>query len=363
MKKIFLKGYLIKNLGDDLFIKIISERYPQVVFDAYSLKKYNKNIFKQKNLNLYFFENFITKVINMLFFKMGIKKSITREMKNDYLATVIIGGSLFIETEKFNSSKYLNYNYKFIRPYYILGSNFGPYFTQEYLEVNKENIIKKAEDVCFRDNSSYILFNDLNNVRIASDVVFSMDLSHIKITEEDKVVISVIDCCRKVNPKYKIGYENKIIELIKYFIKKDYNITLMSFCKSEGDEEVIERIIKKFNNQQKNKIKKHFYRGDINEAINELACSKIIIGTRFHANILGLKLNKTIIPIAYSDKTINVLKDMNFKGKIFDIRKLEDFNITKITDQDLSYKIEIKEQVESANQHFYKLDKLLKETD
>ena len=33
----------------------------------------------------------------------------------------------------------------------------------------------------------------------------------------------------------------------------------------------------------------------------------------------------------YSDKTKNVLEDMNFKGKILDIRKLDSFNAEEIS--------------------------------
>ena len=37
-------------------------------------------------------------------------------------------------------------------------------------------------------------------------------------------------------------------------------------------------------------------------------------------------MNKKIIPIAYSDKTINALKDLGYNGKIYDIRALDTFD-------------------------------------
>ena len=40
MKKIYLKMYLKKNLGDDLFLKIILERYPSTQFFVNSNKTY-----------------------------------------------------------------------------------------------------------------------------------------------------------------------------------------------------------------------------------------------------------------------------------------------------------------------------------
>ena len=86
---------------------------------------------------------------------------------------------------------------------------------------------------------------------------------------------------------------------------------------------------------------------------------QIVVGSRFHANILGLVLNKTIIPIAYSDKTINVLKDINFKGPILDIRDLEQFNFDFPTEEELNYKLDISEQRKNAELHFKELDKVL----
>ena len=107
-------------------------------------------------------------------------------------------------------------------------------------------------------------------------------------------------------------------------------------------------------------IEYYFYRGNIVEALNKIADSQIVVGTRFHANILGLIMKKTIIPIAYSDKTINVLKDMNYKGKIFDIRDIGNFNIDSLDEQDLFYKYDVSFQKEDSEKQFEKLDEIIK---
>ena len=140
------------------------------------------------------------------------------------------------------------------------------------------------------------------------------------------------------------------------FNKKKYKIVLMSFCKEQGDEIAINKILKQIKDCN---IEKYFYDGNINEAVSIIASSSIIVGTRFHANILGILYNKTIIPIAYSDKTINVLKDMKYKGKIFDVREMSKFNVEKLTDEDLKYKLDNIELKKEAEKHFYELDLLL----
>lgn len=350
--QIFLKAYLKYNLGDDLFLDIISKRYCNEKFITTSKLSYkgsfNENV-KVISSKFYWLLNKMLKVVT------NKKYSLLNHTASKSKLPILIGGSMFIQNNNKSQEKLLKkYNFS-----YILGSNFGPYLTEEYLEYCKE-IFARAQDVCFRDRYSYNLFKDLPNVRCASDIVFSLDTSNIKITNNKKVVISVIDCNRKTKAEYKEVYENKIIEMIKNFDEKGYKIVLMSYCKAEGDEEAIKSILNKIkDNELKNRIETYFYDGKIDEALNVMGDCQIVVGSRFHANILGLVFNKTIIPIAYSDKTINVLKDINFKGEILDVRNLEQFNPDFLTEENLNYKLDISFQRKDAELHFKELDKVL----
>ena len=132
----------------------------------------------------------------------------------------------------------------------------------------------------------------------------------------------------------------------------------MSFCKREGDEEAINSILSKIDSNLKEKIEIYNYHDNINEALNYLADSRVIVGSRFHANILGLVLEKKIIPIAYSDKTVNTFNDLEFSGKIIDIRHLEDFNFNQLK-ENLNYEFDITNIKKNAEKQFEKLDKVL----
>lgn len=355
MKKIFIDGYFRRNLGDDLFFYILQNRYNEQ-FYAYAAKKY---AYDRDLLNIEFNKSNLVFYLNKIIGKLkkeynyGALKKIK---KMDYLIT--IGGSVFIEPENIEFEK-LYKKYDILENTYVIGANFGPYKTEKYKEyINKK--IKAMKDVCFRDEYSYKLFKQNNNVRFASDIVFSLDTKFLDNTAKKMVTISVIDLSNRDKlKKYQILYERKIIELIIYFKAKGYNITLMSFCKDEGDEKVIRRI----KSELDFKIDEYFYRDNIVEALNVINSSQIIVGTRFHANILGLVMNKTIIPIAYSDKTINALKDINYKGKIYDIRKIHEFDINKINEDDLNYKIDVNKQKRDAHRHFEILDKVLDRKD
>lgn len=355
-KKVYLKAYMMKNLGDDLFLKMFVDRYSDkntiYLYTGSEYKKMlNGKIIACKNI----FTILFNKILKLITRK---KKDIQSILYKKSDVVVQIGGSLFMENSDSNYKENVKIEYPHNSKYYILGSNFGPYRSETFLNTYKE-IFKNAEDVCFRDEYSYNLFKDLSNVRYTSDIIYGLDISRVKNVNNKKVVISVIDCDTKVGNEYKNDYEEKIKETIYYFISKGYEIVLMSFCKLENDEIAITDIYEKLDTNIKNKVSTYFYRGNIEEALNILGKSSIIMGSRFHANILGLILEKTVIPIAYSDKTLNALKDINFQGKVVDIRKINEFKPEDLSDEDLNYKISVKNQIKSAEKQFEVLDKEL----
>ena len=241
---------------------------------------------------------------------------------------------------------------------YLLGVNFGPYKTEKYYQ-NIHNMMSKLEDVCFRDKYSYNLFKDLQNTRCASDIIFSMDTSKVKITNRKRAIISIISPKDKLDEKYQEKYENKMIELIKFLDGKGYEICLMSFCKFENDEQEIENIINKLPKTYRDKVERYCYNGNIEQALNVLGDCQLIIGGRFHANILGLVLGKSILPVLYSDKTLHVLQDMEINVPIIDIRKLDEFDVKSLTDEQLNTHFDVEKQKKDAQRHFEKLDILL----
>jgi len=346
--KVYLKPYLKNNLGDDIFVHIVSNRYDEKFYMC-NRNEYGE-IFK-KNINVY--SGKIYRIINKIIRTISSGKSnFQKFLSNKCDLSILIGGSMFMELED------KKFKYELSKPYYVLGSNFGPYKTQGFYD-EFYDFFKNAEDVCFREKYSKDLFKDLDNTRYASDIVFTLDTSDVVIKDSKKAIISVIDCDRKINPNYTKLYEENIINLINLLCDKGYGVTLMSFCKAEGDEKAIESIYSKLGNNIVENVDKYYYNGNIKEALDIMGDSSVIFGTRFHANILGLLLEKTVIPIAYSDKTLNVFNDMNFNGKIFDIRDKE-FDLCNLSSEDLQFKFDVKKQIEDANRQFEKLDKILK---
>ncbi|HPF83764.1 MAG TPA: polysaccharide pyruvyl transferase family protein, partial [Bacilli bacterium] len=278
--------------------------------------------------------------------KIDIKnRMINKCIKNsDYY--IKVGGSIFIE----NNPNYKEYDreYKTNKNTYILGSNFGPYESNEYYDYFN-NLYNNIKDMCFRDKYSHDLFS---SSRYASDIVFNLDASKYNKNKKNRIVISMIDLNNYKNlKKYVNEYDNLLINIIKKY-QKDYEIYLMGFCKNEGDLNVINRIYNRL--EDNTNIKCYLYDGNLNEALNIISESKIVFATRFHANILGLLFNLTIIPIIYSNKTKELLKDIGFNKNIIDIKNIQDNY-----EFDLNYKKNIDEMIKIANVQFEKLDKEL----
>lgn len=356
-KRALIIAYAKKNLGDDLFIQILANRYKHTMFYLGTRTKYEKKSFKAANLKL--INPAVVKTLNNLSFKSKIHKLNTNNILSRFChVTVLIGGSMFIQNSDLDTYKHqISERFSHLRnKYYIIGSNFGPYKDKEYHQLHSE-VFENAEDVSFREEHSYKLFEGLKNIRYASDIVFSMDTNDIKVANKKQVVISVIDLsCRNELSEFKEMYENKIKEMCEHFISSGYEVTLMSFCNFEGDKKAIESILGLLDKKTSSKVEVYLYDGDIQGALNVIAGCEVVIATRFHAMILGLLFNKKVLPIIYSNKTLNVLNDIEFKGEYVRIEEMDKFDIAKV---DLEYKLDISKQIEDSHRHFENLDKYL----
>ena len=345
-KKVLIKAYCAKNLGDDMFVLQLVRRYPHVKFFLPILKRNATAFKKEKNLEVYsFVGGFIYRILNKLKITNTFLYKRIQQKKYDIL--IKIGGSIFIEKKGWqNELEFADYKEK-----YILGANFGPYFSNEYLEHTRK-FLGKFQDVCFRDNYSYDKFRDLNNVRVARDILFSYPYYPLKKTGE-KVGISVISLeNRKFSAQQKEEYFIFLENICQKYIKENKEIVLFAFCDAEGDSFFANRLINQFESSKL--IKLCVYNGDVLEYLNRINECEIIFATRFHAMIIGWALQKKVFPIIYSDKQLNVIKDLNFTGNYWDLLhcKNHNENISTETSMDLS------EMAKDSQRHFYKLEEI-----
>lgn len=363
MKTIMIYAYSQFNLGDDLFIQILCQRYPHIQFKLYAPRKYNRVFKHLHNLTIIPSDFFLYRGINYIIRKLGINMYfIRRYVAKQSQAMVYIGGSLFIQSNDWEAQlKILQEMQIDGKPFFLIGANFGPYQTDEFYYAHKQ-LFQTYTDICFRDTYSYQLFNDLPNVRLAEDVVFLLNnqQSIKRMDHKPLIVISVINPSNREELAHKDEvYYEKIKELIIHFIQHDYQIVLMAFCTYEKDQEAIEAIHQLLPHHVTQHVSTHIYEGDIDQALQTITKADLVIATRFHAMILGWVYEKPVFPIVYSDKMLHVMKDVNFTGSYVDFDSLTLLTPETVISSMQTNMIDLSHRVENAQQQFTKLDEYL----
>ncbi|RTZ00904.1 polysaccharide pyruvyl transferase family protein [Flavobacterium sp. RSP49] len=375
MKTVLVRAYTYCNLGDDLFLKVLVERYPEIQFTIIAPKLYEKifkqyeNVFIKQIPSSPLFKKIVMKIVGL--FSISKKETyVLNIIKNFYSkeakfvdAYIYIGGSLFMQkNEKINLIDILNKEITNIfhdKKKFVIGANFGPYLTVSYLDFYKKHLLD-YDDVCFREKYSKDIFKDLLNVRNCPDVVFQLKLPVVR-KEEGSIGFSLMDISwRKELSQYEGSYLSFIKELISKALDDDRGVYLFSFCADEGDEKVISRIVESFPLKFRNKIGVIRYDGEIDKFLSLYSKVESMFATRFHSMILSSLLGQNIFPIMYSEKMNNVLKDFNYKGTYSKISDLGRLNPSECLKNIINNRLEISSSIiEKSKGNFLFVDKYI----
>lgn len=153
MKKILLKYYSRKNLGDDLFVKIFTDYFNDyyiylITNPRYTPKKLGKNV---KVHPFSFLYTLIGKVMSLLGNQNKVSSIMQsfleyclNRIENKIDAVVYIGGSIFMDKVRGNSP--LDFGIKGSVDYnvssslqkdgkrFVIGANLGPAYSEQYWE-------------------------------------------------------------------------------------------------------------------------------------------------------------------------------------------------------------------------------------
>lgn len=354
MKRVFVDIYLAYNLGDDLFLDILAKRYPNTNFTVnYIGTSYDRFLLQYDNVNRRKYT-----IFNKIGQRLKISDYLTNYEKiaEEHEALVFIGGSIFRE-ESYHKSLYkdrmdmLRAFKRRDKPAFIIGANFGPYRSKEFFD-DYRKFFQLCDDICFRDRYSFQLFKDLPQVRYAPDIVFQMNMSEYSLSNNRRVGFSIIDVRHKYGlAKFYNDYVYSTVKTIQKLVNSGYECYLMSFCEQEGDLNTINTLV---SNLAPETVKKTFvynYKGNLKEAISLMATFRLIIAARFHANIVSLLLGIGTMPIIYSDKTSNLLKDINCDDILINMNQLSLQYDGQILSKSVNNKADLKSvSAEAANQ-------------
>lgn len=328
--KILLDIYLAKNLGDDMFLDHFAKELSNTeITPFYPGRDYSSFFNRYPNvipLSYSYFDRIKT--------RLGFSKLKNyKKLAQDYDAVVFLGGGIFRE-ESYWKEVY-DFRWNLVKAFSDLGKkasfigcNFGPYYTEKFLEKHKE-IFRIASKVSFRDEKSFDLFKSLPHVTYYPDLLWSYQLPDVE-PKDGVAGISVID------PRHKEGQEDTLESYIQSHrrVCQKWNeqgkvIRIFSFCEKEGDLEIAHRIAKDI----RGRIEIINYEGEITSFLKLIGECKELIAARFHAIIIGLKFGIKVLPIIYGDKTENLLTDIKYPGQyIFlnNISEIEDGTFWKI---------------------------------
>ncbi len=345
-------GYTRVNFGDDLFFKILVERYPDIDFYMLAEADYSP-IIRCKN-----FHTIRRNRINKIF-----ASHIPYQFYfHRFDAVICIGGSIFMEVGTSGRNRFTRFLLKYKRtfpgvPIYIIGSNYGPERTSAFRE-SVRGVFSFVESVSLRDNFSYNIFKENPRVICAPDVIFQLAVGKRVEQRHDVVGFSLIDLpSRVLLREHTEQYEEFILYHIGKALAEGKRVRLLSFCTYEGDKLACERIVAKLDNGVQERVEVVAYEGDIDAFLESLREVNLLYASRFHAAVLGVAMQIPTIPVVYSDKTLNVLRDLEYQGDIVDIRAIGDIT-KKLTTQIMERSV-IEGLNSSAKNHFRAIDELV----
>lgn len=333
VKRILVKGSMSYNLGDDMFIKILANRYPNVKFELLAPKGYSAFATIPNVIVIGKPSTKIETLISGLIGKMSSRlyaltlcfflKKFFKKHLSQVDAFVIIGGSLFKEAKHSDVTYYINektLDWVANKPSFILGANFGPYVSDVFFR-NYHNYFCRFTDVCFRDLYSYNLFSDLKNTRYHKDIIFQNTFPVVE-KDENEIGFVVVDFDQHFNlNKYKYSYEQFIIKTATYYTKRKKKFTLIAFQKNE--ENYLESLKTKVEIAVKQVIQMLIYTGNQDAFLMKYGRFGTVFSTRFHSMILSFMNGQRNCPIIYNIKLLNFIKDIKYDGPYVEIDHLE----------------------------------------
>lgn len=370
---IFVDCFMDQNVGDDLFLFTLARRYPDVTFHVIGDDKYEYIQREIPNVVLEHEDLIRNSGGNVLSHIRGTMSKINHRRKRiaSCDAMVTIAGSIYMESNKIGVKELIGRAYRSCKDvvyataakrYFILSANFGPFHTRGYVESYRRFFDRRCTDVCFRDRYSADLFPDAKSVRYAPDVLFTADLPDVP--KRRQVFFSVVDLGNTEKFASITGrrdaYERWLSRSIDECASDGYDIVLASFSTPDGDNKAVERLTAAAQARGV-AVRAIEYTDNMDEVLRELASSQIVVGTRFHATILGLVAGARVLPIMYSDKTKHVLEDIDFNmANAVDLKCITDKELFAVSPVRDAVTFEVHDVIVAAQGQFTALDGFLR---
>lgn len=285
--KFVLKGYFDSNFGDDCMMKIIVRSLPDIDFVVEDTR-YTQSLLLERNVSV----------------KDGADTGLP--------ILIVIGCGFMI-----NTFTALKCELKWFLKNTHVGDYCMGWNAEPLNSVLKRFLIKrkfrKFRMIICRDQKSFDWLNraGLGNTAVYKlpDIVFSLpDEWANRCAEPSALGISLF---HRAGDKPDCAYYKAMAAAADFWVEKTGNpVYLMAFDTGREDDTFACRSVKdrmRFSNQAQTVS----HRGG-SEIIDAYAKCRKIIGGRFHAAVLAMRMNIDVFPLIYRDKTQNLINDIQY---------------------------------------------------
>ncbi len=327
-----IKGYLDRNLGDDLMLRIVLEQLKDYKF--YIAEEQKELLLPFANINNIFdLDDYPNKQTNKILKVTGSDFMILNKTGIYYSLVRIL--------QKKKNKKV---------PMAVIGCNVGPFVNS----LARNLAIKEMEQyklITVRDKFSYEFIKKNTKkpeVYYYPDLVFALPDEWLPNHREDEGHLGISAYRRAKTNNYKV-YKKLAIIADRYIQKTNKKVLLFAFdMENENDISAAFTIKDLCKNKDKIEIILHNDNGD--NIIKNMARCERIIGIRLHCSVLAIRMGKPFIPIIYSKKTHDLLDDLNYREKRFNIDNFEIDEVLETLYKSKTFKID-KDIIEAAKGH------------
>ncbi len=300
---ILLKGYLDRNFGDDLMIRLTTEQFLEHNFYIDTPKRELLLPFAALP-NLFLAADYPEETMDAVLLVTG-----SGFILRNRLGTAMRAATLMRQPHK-------------KLPTFAIGCNVGP-CAGKTAQVVVDTELKRYQMITVRDSASYRYIKAYwpkKQVMCYPDILFSLPDDAIpEKTGEDCLGITAYRQLDKDN----LHYYNTMARVADDYIAATGKKVILFAMDVEGENDLSAAytILSLIEQREMVEICAHLGNGD--NIIRNFARCKTVISARFHGCVLAMRMGIPLIPVIYSAKTTNLLSDIGFNGRYFHIDQVD----------------------------------------
>lgn len=335
---ILLDGYFDRNFGDDILMRLTAYYMPEHKFYINTKQKELLLPFKSSE-NIFDFDTESPSPIDLGLSVIG----------SGFILRRLAGVYRFIKNER-QRKKILKG-----MPTAVIGCNIGP-FTGKIQESQILKKLRSYDTITVRERFSEQYLN-ANNIPCSyfPDIAFTIPDEWIPRTGHGN--------CLGISAYRRQGENNMPFFLAmaktadKFIMRTGEKVLLFAFDLGEENDMAAAstiRTLSEFPNQIE--IIAHDDCGEnIIKGIKRCSC---VVAARFHMIVMALRMGISFVPVAYSNKTRNLLNDINYNGNVYSIESIDEYNIDELILNAKPFSVS-DEYILSAHGHIEKIKEML----